>query len=143
MRNDKIFGRADKRINDLLQELRTDFEKEFKYEQLSGATVERLKENITKNIYRVFPEIKEKVKVEKGNIYVRESLAKECREIIYYLPYILKLKQNLPYDLYIEDTKVSQIEYEERLDPGECKYIVEIKETIKKKTEYITIARVN
>lgn len=143
MRNDKIFGRADKRINDLLQELRTDFEKEFKYEQLSGVTVERLKENITKNIYRAFPEIKEKVKVEKGNIYVRESLAKECREIIYYLPYILKLKQNLPYDLYIEDTKVSQIEYEERLDPGECKYTVEVKETIKKKTEYITIARVN
>lgn len=143
MRNDKFFGRADKRINDLLQKLRTDFEKEFKYEQLSGVTVERLKENITKNIYRVFPEIKEKVKVEKGNIYVRESLAKECGEVIYYLPYILKLKQNLPYDLYIEDTKVSQIEYEERIDPRERGYIVEVKETIKKKTEYITIVRVN
>lgn len=129
------------RIEELLQLIRKDFAQEFEHKQLCDTTTKRLKENIISYMYRIFPEIKEQVKVERGKIYIKREFNNECGGIIYYLPYILKLKQNISYSLYIDETKVSEIEYEERLDTK--KYIVTVKETIRRQEEYITILKVN
>lgn len=131
------------RIDELLQMIRKDFIQEFEHKQLCDATAKRLKENIISYMYRIFPEIKKQVRVERGNIYITKEFNYECGEIIYYLPYILKLDTNMLYGIYIDEIKVSEIEYEERLDTQECGYIVTVKETIGRKEKYITILKVN
>lgn len=131
------------RIDELLQMIRKDFTQEFEHKQLCDTTAKRLKENIISYMYRIFPEIKKQVRVERGNIYITKEFNYECGEIIYYLPYILKLDTNMLYGLYIDEIKVSEIEYEERLDTQECGYIVTVKETIGEKEKYITILKVN
>lgn len=135
--------KENERISELSQAIRKNFTKEFEHKQLCDATAKRLKENIISYMYRIFPEIKKQVRVERGNIYITKEFNYECGEITYYLPYILGLGANMPYGLYIDEIKVSEIEYEERLDTKECGYIVTVRETIKRQEKYITILKVN
>ena len=99
-------------MNEILQKVK----EWFIGEPFDIKTQYRVKKAIRDLIYIKYPKIKKQAYVKGHEIHIAGWIVREDRDIIWYLPYILDIKENYFYDLYIGMSVNYQVAYEEMID---------------------------